>query len=157
MRAISALVLLLTSQPAFVPAGTAVQARLESAVQTATADAGDAVVAVVAEPILAAGKIIVPEGSRLAGRVETVQAATRSTEGRVRLVFREIQLADGRNLSTWITNSFSASPPKRNLRYFVYMGVGAVAGGLIGGKSARTSGIIGGTLAGFVIASNSGK
>jgi hypothetical protein len=37
------------------------------------------------------------------------------------------------------------------------MGIGAVAGGFIGGKSARTSGIIGGTLAGFVIVWNTGR
>jgi uncharacterized caspase-like protein len=160
MRAIPALVILLSTGPrqsAHVPAGTRVEARLESVIQTATSNTGDSVVAVLAEPVRAAGKIVVPQGSRLNGRVETIQAATRANEGRVRLAFREIAFPDGRTVSTWITNAFSASPPKRNLRYVLYMGIGATAGGLIGGKTARVTGIIGGTLAGFVIAGASGN
>ncbi len=93
-------------------------------------------------------------GSQLNGRVETIEAASQTSEGRVRLVFREIQFPDGRRVSTWITNSFSASAPKRKLRYVVYIGGGTAAGGLIGGKSARVAGIIGGALVGFIIASN---
>ena len=159
MRALAVFLCLLATQPAqsaFVPAGTPVKARLESPVETASSSAGDAVAAVVTESIRAAGKIVIPEGSRLHGRVETVSAATETSEGRVRLAFRDIQFPDGRRASTWITDSFSASPPKRNLRYVVYMGIGAAAGALIGGKAARTSGIIGGTLAGFVIGWNTG-
>jgi hypothetical protein len=158
MRAFSAFLLFLTAQPvqsAVVPAGTRVDARLESSVQTATSDPGDAIVALLAEPIRAAGMIVVPRGSRLNGRVETVEPASRTSEGRVRLVFREIQFPDGRTVSTWITNSFSASPPNRKLRYVLYMGIGGVAGALLGGKAARTTGAIGGTLVGFVIAGNS--
>jgi hypothetical protein len=145
----------LSVQSAVVPAGTRVNARLESAVQTATSNSGDVIVAIVAESIQAAGRIVVPEGSRLNGRVETIDAANRTSEGRVRLVFREIQFPDGRTVSTWITNSFSASPPKRKLRHLLYMGVGGAAGAFIGGKAARITGILGGTLVGFVIASNS--
>jgi len=144
-------------QAAVIPAGTRVNVRLESSVQTATSNVGDAIVAIVVEPIRAAGQIIVPQGSRLNGRVETIQPATSSNEGRVRLVFREIQLSDGRVVSTWITNSFSASPPKRKLRYVLCLGIGASAGALIGGKAARTAGIIGGTLVGFIIAGNYGS
>src|SRR5262249_28305429 len=145
------------AQSALVPAGTRVDARLEAAIQTATANAGDPVVATVAEPIRAAGKIIVPQGSRLNGRVETIQPASRANEGRVRLAFREIEFSDGRKASTWITNSFSASSPKRNRRYVLFVGIGVVAGGLIGGKTARTSGILGGALGGFVIAGATGN
>jgi len=115
---------------------------------------GDGVVAVLTRPVRATDKIIVPSGSRLQGRVETIQPATRANEGRVRLVFREILFPDGRRMTTWITNSFGAAAPKRNDRYALYMGIGAVAGGLIGGRSGRVAGVIGGTLTGFVIAGN---
>jgi hypothetical protein len=158
MGAFSVVLLLLTAQgltTSSIPAGTSVRARLESPVETATSNAGDAVVAIMTQPLRREGKIIVPEGSRLNGRVETVSSATQTSEGRVRLAFRDIQFPDGRTTSTWITHSFSASPPKRKLRYGLYMGIGAAAGAMIGGKSARTAGIIGGTLAGFVIAGNS--
>ena len=159
MRTLSVLLFMLTFQPAqaaLIPAGTQVDARLETLVQTATSDTGDAVFAVVVESIRADGKVIVPSGARLNGRVETIEPATETTEGRVRLAFREIQFPDGRKVSAWITNSFSASPPKQKLRYLLYPGIGAVAGGLIGGGKARVSGILGGIVVGVVIAGNSG-
>ncbi len=145
---------LLFGQPGSVPAGTMVQAKLETSVKTASSEVGDAVVAVLTKPVLAADRIMVPGGSRLHGRVETIQHATRTNEGRVRLVFREIQLPDGKRVSTWMTNSFVAPSPKRTARYVVYMGLGAAAGAAIGGKTARVAGLIGGTLTGFVIAGN---
>ena len=64
------------------------------------------------------------------------------------------QFPDGRRMPTWITNSFGAAAPKRHSRYALYMGIGAVAGGLIGGRTGRAAGIIGGTLTGFIIAGN---
>ena len=139
-----------------IPAGTSLQARLESSVQTATSDVGDPVIAVVTEPLRNAGTVIIPQGSRLVGRVETIEPADRSTAGRVRLAFREIQFPDGRNTSTWITESFTAPTPNRTRRYILFVGIGAAGGGLIGGKGARTAGILGGTIVGFAIAANSG-
>jgi len=153
------IVLLVQVVPAVVRAGTPVDAKLETHVQSAISNAGDSVTAIVTQPIRAGRDIIVPEGSQLIGRVETIEPAGRTTAGRVRLVFREVQLVDGRRISTWITNSFAAGPPKRNFRYFLYMGIGGAAGALVGGHSARIAGLLGGTLAGFVIAGNtdSGK
>jgi len=144
----------LLAQSATVPAGTALRAKLETSVRTASSEAGDGVVAVLTRPVRSTDKIVLPSGSRLQGRVETIQAATRTNEGRVRLVFREIEFPDGRRMPTWVTNSFGAATPKRYNRYVLYMGIGAVAGGLIGGSSGRAAGIIGGTLTGFVIAGN---
>src|SRR5215813_669915 len=156
MTALSVLLpLLMGVQSGLVPAGTRVDARLESMVQTATSNSGEAIVAIVAEPVRAGGRIVVPEGSRLNGRVETIEPASRTREGRVRLVFREIQFPGGQTVPTWITNAYSASPPKRGLRYLLYMGLGGSAGAFIGGKAARVTGVIGGTLLGFIIAGNS--
>jgi hypothetical protein len=116
---------------------------------------GDAVIAVVTDPIRVESKVVVPQGSRLNGRVETIESATHTTEGRVRLVFREIELPDGRRLATWMTNSFSAAPPKRRRRSVIFTAVGGVAGAFVGGKTARVAGILGGSLIGFLIADNS--
>src|SRR5438477_2920771 len=119
MPLVSALLILLMTlraQAESVPAGTRVEAKLQSMVKTDISQSGDEVVAVVTAPIRV-------RGSRLKGRVETIQAATHNTEGRVRLVFREIEFPDGQRASTWITNSFSASPPKRNRRYFIFVGI----------------------------------
>ena len=129
-----------------VPAGTSVTVRLQTTVKTETSQVGDEVVAVVSR------SVAVPQGSRLFGRVETIQPATRTGEGRVRLVFREIEFPDGRRIPAWITNSFAADTPKRSARYIVFTGIGATAGALIGGKTARVAGLFGGAVVGFVIA-----
>ena len=143
---------LLLQAPPAIPAGTSITAKLERTVETATSRAGEEVVASVAKNILSADMVVVPQGSMLRGRVETIQSATRDTEGRVRLVFREIQFPNGQRIQTWITNSFTAGLPNRNARYIAYTAIAATAGGLIGGKHARVAGILGGTIVGFVIA-----
>jgi hypothetical protein len=157
MDLIPILFILLVPQGSLIPAGTQVDARLESAVRTGTSSIGDSVVAVLTKPVFAANVKVIPEGSRLHGRVETLQPATSSTEGRVRLVFREIELPEGRRLPTWITDSFSAREPRRGWRYAVFIGAGATAGAFLGGNTARTAGILGGTLIGFIVANNSGN
>jgi hypothetical protein len=128
-----------------IPAGAVITARLQTAVNTASSQQGDEIVAAAVRGL--------PEGSRLHGRVETVQAARQDAEGRVRLVFREVELPNGVRVQTWITNSFSAATPKRTLKYLLYTATGATAGALAGGRKARVTGLLGGTILGFVIAS----
>lgn len=135
-----------------VPAGAPIAAKLESTVKTATSHVGDQVVASLTKSVSLAGVIVVPEGSLLRGRVETIQQATRNRDGRVRLLFREIEFPNGQRIQAWITHSFAAEAPNRNARYIVYTALGATAGGWIGGKTARVAGILGGTIVGFVIA-----
>jgi hypothetical protein len=139
-----------------VPAGTRIEARLESSVDTRHAAVGAEVVAVLIKPVLAGNVKVVEQGSRLHGRVETVAEATASNPGRVRLVFREIELADGRRIPTWITDAYAAPSPKRTLPYFLYIAAGGAGGALIGGTHMRTGGALGGSIIGFVIAMNSG-
>lgn len=139
-------------QPPTVPAGTLLRAKLRSEISTVRSKSGEAVTAVVTVPLRASRTIVVPQGTLLNGRVETIQAATHSEEGRVRLVFRDLQFPDGRHVSTWITNAFEAPAPKRKLRYVVFMTAGAAGTGAIAGKSARTAGALGGALLGFVLA-----
>ncbi len=135
-----------------LPSGTRIEAKLQTAVRTESSKIGDEVTALVSRSLRTREGIVLPEGSRLTGRVETLQAGSRSNEGRVRLVFREIQLPDGRIVPTWITNSFAAPPERRGLRYFILMGTGAAAGAFIGGSNSRIAGVLGGLLTGFVIA-----
>jgi hypothetical protein len=130
--------------PQSFPAGALITARLEGTVDTGSSKQGDEIVAAVVTGL--------PDGSRLRGRVETIQAARRDAEGRVRLVFREVELPNGQRVQTWITNSFVAGTPKRNLRYIAYTAAGATAGAVAGGKKARVAGLLGGAIVGFVIA-----
>jgi len=140
----AALALMLLQLPQSIPAGALVTARLETSVNTLSSQQGDEIFAAVVKGL--------PEGTRLRGRIETIQAARRDAEGRVRLVFREIELPKGERLQTWITNSFSAGTPKRSLKYILYTATGATVGALVGGKKARITGLLGGTILGFVIA-----
>jgi len=141
MAALSPLLFLwmLQTAPASIPAGTHVEARIESSVKTADSKVGDPIVAVVAKPIRTAGKVLVPEGARLNGRIETIEPATATSEGRVRLAFRAIQFPGGSRLPPWITNSFSAAPPKRTRRYVLAMGMGAAAVAVVGGHAGLTA------------------
>jgi len=149
--------MLLAAQQAVIPAGTRVEARLESAIGSGHSAVGDSVVAVLTKGILLGGARFASPGNRIYGRIETIQPATRSSPGRFRIVFRELELPDGTRTQTWITTSFEASSPRRTLHYFLYPAAGAVAGVFIGGTAARTSAVLGGGLIGFIIASNSGE
>jgi hypothetical protein len=152
---LSLVLLLLATDPKpapTVPAGTRVEAKLQSEVNTGRSKTGESVIAIVTAPLRTSKTVVVPRGSRLNGRVETIQAATHTEEGRVRLVFRDLQFPDGRHVSTWITNSFEAPAPKRKLRYLLYMTAGGAAAGVVAGKSARVAGAIGGVLVGYVLA-----
>jgi hypothetical protein len=155
MIALSFVVLLLAADPApapRVPAGTHLQAKLQSEVNTGRSKSGQSVVAVLTSPLRESKTVVVPQGSRLNGRVETIQPATHTEEGRVRLVFRDLQFPDGRHVSTWITDSYQARAPKRILRYVVYMtGAGAGTAAAVG-HNGRTAGALGGVLLGFVLA-----
>ena len=75
MAIIPILLILLVPQGSLIPAGTRVDARLESAVRTQTSSVGDSVVAVLTKPVFAANVKVIPEGSRLHGRVETLPPA----------------------------------------------------------------------------------
>jgi hypothetical protein len=152
-----AVVLLIQSDPPSVPAGTRIQVRLETPVQTKTSDAGDAVIARVFTPLRAADSVVVPRASRLHGRVELIRAGTPDTEGWVRLVFREIELPDGRRIPTWMTNAFHATPHRPVMRHITYIGIGAISGGLIADGPSRTAAILGGILGGFLLSANTGK
>jgi hypothetical protein len=156
MYSISIFLMLLVPLPQAVPVGTRVEARLESTIKTGSSAPGESVIASLVKPIRLANQTIVPAGSRLSGRIETIEAGSQSSPGRVRLVFREIDLKDGRRAATWITESYSAPPPRRGRRYLLSMGLGGAAGALIGGTAARVSGILGGALIGFIVASNTG-
>lgn len=149
--------LMVTPLPQAIPVGTPVEARLESTIKTGSSANGERVVADLVKPIQLVNQTVVPAGSRLNGRIETIEAASQSAPGRVRLVFREIELTDGRRISTWITESYSTMPPRRGRRYVLSMALGGGAGALIGGTAARVSGILGGTLIGFIVASNTGS
>ncbi len=156
MYLLSFFLVLLLPQGTPVPAGTRVEARLQSYVNTRTSVVGNEVLAVLTKPLAAGGIAVAGSGSRLHGRIETISGATQSSAGRVRIVFRELELQDGRRTPVWITESYAASGPNRTVRSLLYSGAGGIAGALIGGRRMRAAGAIGGGLIGFIVAINSG-
>src|ERR1700728_1672789 len=73
------------------PTGSAVHARLETALNSATAKVGDPVEAVITEPLVASNHLILPEGSVIKGSVMQVSPARRlGRNGQLRVLFREV-------------------------------------------------------------------
>lgn len=78
------------------PAGSLVHALLITPVGSATSQKGDAVEAVVAQPLFDGGHLILPQGSLLKGSVVQVRPAHRfHHNGQLRIIFRELVPPDG--------------------------------------------------------------
>lgn len=134
-----------------IEAGRRVNVRLEQWISTRTASSGDRVTALFEEGVRSGSAVVLPRGTRLEGKVESVQSASPNTDGWIRLLFDEVLLPDGRRVRAQFSNLFSASESHPMVRYFVPMAIGAATGAVIGGREARVSGILGGLLAGSVI------
>jgi hypothetical protein len=80
-----------------LPPGSLIHTRLVTPLTSATSQKGDAVEAVISQPVLDdAHHLVVPEGSRLTGVVSQVQTAHRMKKnGQLRLVFQNLIQADG--------------------------------------------------------------
>ena len=80
-----------------LPPGSVVHARLLTPLTSATSQKGEAVEAVISEPLLDGDhKVILPQGSRLSGTVSQVQPARRMKKnGQLRIRFQELTQPNG--------------------------------------------------------------
>ena len=80
-----------------LPLGSVVHARLITPLTSATSQKGEAVEAVISQPLLDGDRhLILPQGSRLTGTVSQVQAAHRfKKNGQLRIRFQELTQPDG--------------------------------------------------------------
>lgn len=79
-----------------LPPGAVVHARLVTPLTSATAKKDDPVEAVLAQPLLAANRLIFPQGTRLEGTVLQARPARRlKKNGQLRITFRELIPPDG--------------------------------------------------------------
>jgi len=86
----------LTSIGAPPPNGSVVHARLVTALSSATAKKGDAVEALITEPLVVSDHLILPEGSVIKGSVMQVQRARRlARNGQLRILFHEVAPPNG--------------------------------------------------------------
>ena len=84
------------SRPGEISEGTLIKAKLQEAISTQTTVAGTKFSATVSEPVMKDGKVIVPAGSMLEGRVTYVRGGSRISGGAaIHLEPKTITLPDG--------------------------------------------------------------
>ena len=78
-----------------VPTGTHIDARLEQELSPLDNKPGDPIAGVVVAPVAVDGKIVIPAGSKVRGRVTAIDKSAADNDATVlRLEFTEIQVAD---------------------------------------------------------------
>ncbi|HVF50404.1 MAG TPA: hypothetical protein VNA19_09975 [Pyrinomonadaceae bacterium] len=143
---------------------TIIRVRMNEQLSSRTARIGDRFSANVTEPVYAgSGVEVVPVGSRVWGRVTSVNRAQRRKAGSIAVAFNSIELPNGvrhainGSLTTLQTDGANAdnegtvSGRGNDKRNAIFIGGGAAGGALIGaiaggGKGAAIGAIIGGAL-----------
>jgi hypothetical protein len=145
-----------------VDTGTNIRVRMNGTLSSKTARVGDRFKATVTEPVYSTnGVVVIPVGSTVNGRVDTVKPARKGgNPGEIGVSFVSVQLPNGsvRAINGSLTdlntksaksdNEGTASGDKMKNRKIIFIGGGgaggAVLGGAIGGgKGALIGGIIG--------------
>src|SRR5262249_31207980 len=124
----------LSLQPLFAQAKTAqtIRVRLENAITTESASAGDSVSARLIRPLSNGAGITAPTGSRFQGRVDSVHGKSVSDDGWMLLVFNRIELPDGKEVRTIATGSFHKSQPHTKRDHILAIGALGAIGVLLG-------------------------
>ena len=128
-----------------LPEGSVIVVRTSSALESATAKAGDAFQTVVVDTVRVDNYAVVPAGSRIRGVVTFAQAADRQRSGVVEVNFDQLTLPDGKSyaLSGKLTSTDAAerrqieSDP--NARVVLVGGRGGVGAAIAGAGSERSS------------------
>jgi hypothetical protein len=145
-----------------VPANDVVRVRIDTPLNSGTARVGDRFSASVTEPVYGeSGVEVIPVGSKVWGRVTVVNRATRHKPGNISVSFYQVvtpnqarHIING-SLSSLQTDQVNADNEgtvkgrNNQKRDAVFVGGGAVAGGLLGaiaggGKGAAIGAILGG-------------
>ena len=145
-----------------VARGERLQARMNSTINSKTARVGQTFTANVTEPVYSTnGVVVIPQGSRLTGRVDAVVAARKGGKpGTIDVSFTQLRLPNGltRRINGSLTDlntddakstdEGTASGDRMKHRKIIFIGGGgaggAVLGGAIGGgKGALIGGLLG--------------
>src|ERR1044072_2095214 len=149
------------NQPGVIAADTVLSMRMNDSLSSKTSHVGDRFIATVTVPVYADGKVAIPSGSTVEGKVTQVTPAKRLNKGgSLAVEFEEITLPNG--LSTKIDGVLTSDDPEiqkriddenrmsggRSKDTAIFVGqsgaIGAVLGGITGGaKGAIFGGAVG--------------
>ena len=144
-----------------VASDTTMRARMNETLSSKTARAGDTFTATITEPVYSTnGVVVIPVGSRVTGRVDSVKAAGKSgNPGQISVSFTQVRLPNGklRAINGSLTdlegktssdNEGTASAKKMGNRKLIFIGGGGAGGAVLGaaiggGKGALIGGLLG--------------
>ena len=134
-------------QPIIVPSGTTLTVRLEQALSSKTAQAGQTFLATTAQPVSVAGRSAIPTGSTVSGTVVSAKAKGKiKGAGELSLALTSITvLGHTYNITTQALDSSTKGKGKRTAKA---TGGGAAGGALIGGIAGGGKGAAIGAVAG---------
>lgn len=146
-----------------IPSGTVMRVRLNSKLSSKTSAVGSTFSSTVSEPVYSSnGVIVIPTGSTVNGRVDSVEKARKGGKpGTIDVSFTSVRLPNGttRSINGTLTdldtkdgksdNEGTAAGDKMKHRKLIFIGGGGAGGALLGaaiggGKGALIGGIIGG-------------
>ena len=144
-----------------IPAETAINIRLGSALNTGSAENGAAFEGTLSEAISVGGTVVAPVGNSVEGKITKVVSSGRlKTPAELALVLTSLTLKGGNKVdistSTWSMKGKSHT--KRNVEMIGGgAGAGAIIGGIVGGKKGAAIGAAAGAGAGTATAAATGK
>lgn len=147
-----------------VASGTRLRVRINETISSKTARVGDRFTATVTEPVYSTtGVIVIPSGSTVTGRVDSVKPAAKGGKvGEIDATFIQVNLPNGtkRAINGSLTDLTSddaksdsegtASGDKTKHRKLIFIGGGGVGGAVLGGAIGGGKGAIIGGIAGAV-------
>jgi len=116
---------------AVLPEGTQLAVRLDHAVSTATHRAGDRFTATLAEPVVQDGRVVIPKGARLTGRLRQAAPSGR-LKGQAVLTLAPERLEWANHSAAIDTRAWTRASARHRRRNLTWMGGGSGAGALIG-------------------------
>src|SRR5215210_7497276 len=143
-----------------VETGTTMRARMNATLSSKTARVGDTFAATITEPVYSTnGVVVVPVGSTVRGRVDTVRPAAKGGKpGSIDVSFTQIRLPNGKTRAingsltdlegkTSSDNEGTATGKKMSNRKLIFIGGGTAGGAILGGAIGGGKGaLIGGLL-----------
>ncbi len=148
-------------KPIVIPSGTRFEVRLLDPISSADNKSGDTFKAALEQDLVADGKIVVPRGSTVTGRLMGVKASGR-VEGRAAMSITLTEVMIGETAYPIQTNTLSFEAEKTTKQDATKVGIGAGVGAIIGaiaggGKGAAIGAAVGGGAGTATVLATKGK